>query len=242
MSPWSSWVRQWADLFAVGSTECSVCKKTGPLISGICHSCRACIPWITDIHCPTCGRPVDCPDCKRRSSHYELNRAAVSYSSDMKGWLSLYKYRGDERLANLFGDMLYEPYKRLVMELGQGKKPFDVITYVPVSRERMAERGFNQAEQMAVRLGRRCRVPVKPLLERVRHTEKQSFKTRAERLADLRGAFEINRELVNHVAGNREAARVLLIDDVYTTGSTLDECSRILSQYGVKIYGLTWAR
>jgi competence protein ComFC len=248
MSVWKDWRKWGASLFTVGSAECGVCRKPGALHMGICKACRARIPWITDIRCSTCGRPIDCPDCERRKPHYELNRSAVSYSPDMKSWLSLYKYRGDERLAELFADMLLEPYKKLVVELGQGKMPFDLITYVPVSRERLAERGFNQAEQMATGLGRRIKVPVVPLLARVRHTDKQSFKSRAERLEDLRGIFALDTrgaEVIRKLSAKASdrPIRILMIDDVYTTGSTIDECSKLLIESNkVKIYGLTWGR
>jgi competence protein ComFC len=247
---WQRWLKQCGSLFSPSSGECALCRKRCSVRAGICSSCQALIPWVDEIQCPICGRPEACPDCIRRTAYFVMNRAAVRYSPDMKRWLSHYKYRGDEKLGQLFADMLFEAYKRYVVTLAGDKHAFDLITYVPVSRERLAERGFNQAEQMAYGLSRRCKLPVVPLLSRVRHTGKQSFKVRAERLADLRGAFAVDPkgiaamgELNRKRRSERSSWNILLIDDVYTTGSTLDECSKVLKgSLDAQVFGLTWGR
>jgi competence protein ComFC len=247
---WQRWLKQWSSLFSPGYGECALCRKRCSNGAGICSSCQAMIPWIDEIRCLICGRPEACPDCTRRTAYFVMNRAAVRYSADMKRWLSHYKYRGDERLGELFAGMLFEAYKRYMITLAEGKGVFDLISYVPVSGERLEERGFNQAEQMALGLSRRCRLPVISLLVRTRHTGKQSFKVRAERLADLHGAFAVDPkgiaglgEMNRKRRSERRSWNILLIDDVYTTGSTLDECSKVLREsLDAQVYGLTWGR
>ncbi|MBC8080709.1 MAG: ComF family protein, partial [Gorillibacterium sp.] len=178
----------------------SICITCGQARKGesnpleICQSCFERIPWIINIQCPICGRPEICPDCQRGYQRYfQMNRSAVGYNQAMRDLLARYKYRGDEKLARLLGMMLYHGYIHLQNEIGKGNKtPFDCITYVPVSAERFAERGFNQAEAMALELAKHVHLPVIPLLTRVKTTVKQSQKSRSARFHDMRGAFSVD--------------------------------------------------
>ncbi|WP_407870123.1 ComF family protein [Paenibacillus sp. P36] len=166
----------------------------------------------------------------------------------MKELLARYKYRGDERLKAVIGQMLVHAYHLLQEEMrefdtdpGSAKR---LITFVPVSERRLLERGFNQAEQMAIELGRKVGLPVLPLLSRSKHTDKQSFKNRSERLDDLVHVFEINELLLKQLLGCQAASYVIyIVDDVYTTGSTMNQCARVLGEsLPAKVFGITWAR
>jgi ComF family protein len=193
--------------------------------------------------------------------YYRVNRSAVQYNDAMRELLARFKYRGDQQLAPLFGMMLYHGYRHLTDVL---QRPvfdaFDCLTYVPVSSERLAERGFNQAEEMAVALTRHVNLPIVPLLSRVKATAKQSQKSRTARFLDMRGAFALDAAgrpgleqavMARHarlVQQGREPAEVvpqiLLIDDVYTTGSTVDQCAATIlaGLPTAEICTLTWAR
>ncbi|KQO11000.1 hypothetical protein ASF12_11550 [Paenibacillus sp. Leaf72] len=189
----------------------------------------------------------------------------------MQELLARYKYRGEEKLELYLGAMLFPSIERLscdvVNRLGiwnvidsksmKGKKVnldtlWDAITYVPVSVERAEERGFNQSERLAAAISNKYGIPLFHLLLRKKHSVKQSFKTRSERLKDMQNIFMVDpegwRELFNHPSREfREmrAIRLLLIDDIYTTGSTIQACSKELytCSYGkIEIYALTWAR
>jgi predicted amidophosphoribosyltransferase len=134
----------------------------------------------------------------------------------------------------------------------------DLITCVPVSEPRLAERGFNQAERLAVLLAASSQVPFCPMLIRNRDTGKQSFKSRSERNESMKSAFSAFPGLrlrLLEVMERRKGTlmttkplRVLLVDDIYTTGSTLEACSRVLRSeadaigMNIEVYGLTWAR
>jgi len=215
--------------------------------AGLCIDCYMRIPWIAAPACVRCGRNELCPDCRRRPSRYfRFSRSAVAYTPLMKEWLSAYKFRGNERWADPLAHMLQHGYRLLLdrmRETGAGRP--HAIAYVPLSEVRLRERGFNQAEQLARRLGRAVGLPVLGLLERSRHSDRQSWKARRERVAGLRDAYRLSEagrrmKICGTAAGQ---PRIVLVDDVYTTGTTLDECARVLAgELGAEVFGLTWGR
>ncbi|MEK4286200.1 ComF family protein [Paenibacillus sp. FSL P4-0502] len=262
--------------------QCLTCGKYSPQstqLPGICKNCAESIPWIRIPRCLICGRHVGCPDCTRSAepSPIVCNRSAVAYTNEMREWLGQYKYRGNERYAPLLGLMLDRAYLTLKEEKQQGalssqKASFfhliqhkrykknslwsaDLLVPVPVSDSRLLERGFNQAERLADVLSRHRKIPQLPLLIRTHHTVKQSFKGRAERLADMKNAFGANpavstpfKDWLKDNSPISRPIRIIIVDDIYTTGSTIRACAEILKQivsnydYAAEIYSLTWAR
>lgn len=316
----SSWALRAAGLLSPSQMNCPVCGKSYRFVydrlpvlppglpasfaASVCPDCLDSIPWITNIQCAVCGRPIHCDDCRRRHNGYLIrSRSAVRYDNPMKKLLALYKYRGKESLLPYLADMLSPAFEALTAELVPlasrarakatpltprssttfpessarerassffaslpalrsilHKSPpapvWDLFTFVPVSGERLEERGFNQAERLAAALGARYRTPVVPLLERARHTAKQSFKTRAERLRDtstLFRALPAAPSLLQHWGRPSSFSprricrplRILIVDDIYTTGGTLQDCARALEEAApgeLELYALTWAR
>jgi competence protein ComFC len=237
------------------ANHCIICKG-GMLqdssfpVEILCQVCADQVPWIRQIHCNVCGRYETCYDCQRRqATYFVFSRSAVRYDAAMKEWLAQYKYRKNERLTALFHQMLRFPYERLKAELAWQDRTIHAVTYIPLSEERMEERGFNQSEQLARGIAELDQLPVIPLMSRTRHTNKQSYKTRAERLLDLQGAFIILPHglaklmpLYSETTGFQKL-NILLVDDVYTTGSTLNQCAKVIASAApANIYGLTWAR
>lgn len=246
-------------------------KLTTQLRQSLCGDCLSAIPWLTRIVCPKCGRGIRCDDCRRGPQRsFLMNRSAVQYNSAMRALLAQYKYRGNEQLAPLLGDMLLPAFERMSAELSTRyatpktrtytykniSSLWDAITFVPISPERALDRGFNQAEQLASYVAHHYRLPLMHLLVRDRHTEKQSFKTRSQRMRDTQQLFKVNlvelgklQEMAQQKSrkanGMNSTLRVLLIDDIYTTGSTGEACSQALSQQAereLEICLLTWAR
>jgi len=245
-------LQQWlskSKQFLVPATEaCLMCGKAARGVL-LCNACSGRIPWIKDIHCATCGRYEECPDClRRKDTYFVCNRSAVQYDEFMKDVLAMYKYRGDEKLLPLFVGMLSTAFERMRHEqlANDPNCRFDFITYAPLSEQRQLERGFNQAERMAQSVSNRYNIPVVPLLSRRVHTEKQSLKARSNRLSDLRHVFEADFAGLNALRriSNNPEPKIVLIDDIYTTGSTLNECARTIRGAipEAKIYGLSWAR
>ncbi|WP_433747825.1 ComF family protein [Paenibacillus amylolyticus] len=212
-----------------------------------------------------------------------LNRSAVQYNPLMKEWIGMYKFRGHERYAPLLTALLIQAFQAMSEEQNsalakehpapvaypapsaQQPKPQwrpDAVTYVPVSGERLAERGFNQAEQLAAGLATVFRLPIVDLLQRRINTTKQSFKSRGERIETMKNAFSIHPDGMYSIEelyrafhlptqmsmSHVKPLQILLIDDIYTTGSTLDACGQVILNAGftmgipVEIYTLTLAR
>lgn len=265
---WRSIVDFMHQFIAPPVVSCLTCGKmtnTYTMIHGICHGCYDSIPWILNPRCSLCGRQMGCPDCSRedvrKGRFFICNRSAVAYNPMMREWLAQYKYRGNERYSELLSRMLEWAYTRLIHEYKQSssdsKWAIDVITCVPVSETRLQERGFNQAEVLAVKLGEMTNLPYRRLIIRDRHTDKQSFKSRNSRIRDMDHTFECDpdvmdmlQNLARHQLSLRipRALRILLIDDIYTTGSTVNACAHVLVEvsemvsFPVEVYSLTWAR
>ena len=207
----------------------------------LCADCQQKIPTIlpTDIQCLTCGRLIACYDCQRETAKnraFTANRSAVRYTPEMKRWLRLYKFRGEQRLAEPFARML-APALTDLRRTHNLRHP--LLTHVPLSPARARERGFNQAEQLAKTLAHLTAHPHTSLLIRTIDTQKQSMNARKERLHQLDSVFERNSQ-------NRFSIKtdgIIIVDDVYTTGATMAACAEVL-KYGLEIpiFCLTWAR
>lgn len=214
--------------------KCSLCDRRA-YEQGMCRLCLEDLTRIEGDICDRCGRASGagslCVDClNRKETYFVSNRSALEYNRKMKEIISLYKFRGEESLAHTLAGFLGESYQRFYKDIA-----FDAITYVPLHETRLEERGFNQAEQLAAQLSQRIKIPLMPLLIRTRFTDKQSKKHRQERLQTLNDAFQVSPFSI-------PLKRVLLIDDVYTTGSTVNECARALTREGIEVYSLTVAR
>lgn len=212
------------------------------ILHALCGTCRAAIPWIVHPLCLVCGRADKCEDCARRTiRHFSACRCAVRYDARMREWLARYKYRGNERLAPILAAMLAFSLER---QTAIADAPFQAITSIPLAPERLRERGFNQAERLAVYLSNWYGIPYQPMLRRARHTEKQSLKSRRNRVMDMRGIFETLHNASKPISPAPPSINLLLLDDVYTTGSTIEECARVLSESNpnIRIHGIAWAR
>ncbi|MBM7566484.1 putative amidophosphoribosyltransferase [Paenibacillus sacheonensis] len=190
----------------------------------------------------------------------------MRYDAIIREWLALYKYHGHEALEPLLGEMLTAAYRGLQAEYARQAPDaaplrFDAVIPVPVSEPRLLERGFNQAERLAARLAASEQLTLHDVLRRTRHSGKQSIKSRGDRLRDTRNLFTTDGQawdsLIHHVQVRSSSAipptshcRLLLIDDIYTTGSTVHACADALatamrqSSLGatLEIYCLTLAR
>lgn len=231
-----------------------------PILKSLCSTCIHELEWIIgqSTICSHCGRilfrpdkrispnqhgPMQseehkveiCYDCKRltnTSLHY--NRSLLCYSHPLRQWMYLYKYKGKETLSLAFSNLLATGFREFFSDV-----QIDLITSIPLHPTRMQERGFNQSEQMAKGLSEIIKIPYCSLLLRQKPTEKQSKKDRHARLIAIRGAF---RPLLQ-TSSIIQRKHVLIVDDVYTTGATLEEAAKVLKECGAQgVYSLTVAR
>lgn len=202
------------------------CVECGKMGSQICEGCLAESVPVTEPCCKKCGKPLDglhgCALCRDTTFHFTSCRAPFVYEGAIASGIKQLKFKKNLELAELFAKQIFSLYLR-------ERWNADIVIPVPLSRERRSERGFNQSEWIARSFARSAGLPMKPsALQKVRNTQSQVGLTRDERQHNLYGAFQAEPVLVR----NR---RVLLIDDVMTTGSTFNECARVLMEAGTQV-------
>lgn len=175
-----------------------------------------------------------CGDCIRRPKYYCRARSAVLYTDGFRQLVHQFKYRGRLQLAGPMGDILLAAFLRF-WDSGD----IDLILPVPLHPKRFRQRGFNQAYRLVSDWKHQGNglVATTRLLVKLRATVPQTGLGKARRRRNIRNAFGVRKpEAIR-------SQRVLLIDDVYTTGATADECARVLLQYGAaRVDVLTLAR
>lgn len=207
----------------------------------ICFACNMQLCRIGMQICQVCGRTMNqaktniCADCHAvHSTEWVYNRSVFTYSEFVKQIVWRYKYKGQLHLAKPLGLLMAE-----VINQYWRKKKF-ILSYVPLHKYRLAERGFNQSALLAKTISKCLKFPMIELLVRKRMTDPQSGKSRQERLVDLQAAFQVKQDIdLRQFTGYP----ILLVDDIYTTGTTLRECAKPLKQQGMKtVYSVTIAR
>ncbi len=228
-------------LLPVDCTGCGIALSDDP-VPFFCRTCWATITPLAGPACPRCGRPFAspvaqafspghlCGDCRKRGPSYTKARSLFAYVPPLRDAIRLFKYHRKVVLAEDLGNLMmqaFEPFPEV-----------DVLMAVPLFPTRLREREFNQALLLADRVNRRLRLPLsQDNLVRIRQQPSQTELTRAARLKNLRRTFTVLRP--KEVAGKR----ILLIDDVMTTGTTVNECAKVLRRAGASdVYVCTLAR
>ena len=220
---------------------CAICSESVERTRYLCESCAAKVPHIRPPFCYTCSEPFDgsitdvftCANCAHRLLHFESAVSAYRSRGVVRSILHDFKYGHQIHLRYPVADWLSEALDDPRL---RGRR-FDIVVPVPLHRARKRERGFNQAELLAQLLSARAGLKMREPLERIRYTTTQTVFDRAERMKNLRDAFRLRKN------ANVRGLRVLLIDDVLTTGSTLSECARVLKRAGaISVHAATAAR
>jgi len=185
------------------------------------------------IICRTDGFIGLCPYCKSK-----INRAAIEngnlsygfYGGTLKTLILKFKYESDFTAGYLLSKLLVEMIK-------ENEIYADVICYVPMTKKSEKKRGFNQCEVIARHIGYHINVPVSDCIKKIKNTKEQKTLTKEERVKSIKGAFKVSR--IKDIKNKN----VILIDDVMTTGATINECKDVLKKSGVnKITVLTIAK
>jgi predicted amidophosphoribosyltransferase len=206
--------------------RCVVCALPG---ATLCPRCTAALPVISGPLCSRCGAPVAwpvtrCRECAGRRLAFASARAAVEYDQAVRALVSTWKERGVRGLGDLAAAVIVAVVPPPSVQL---------IAFVPADGDRSLKRGHHPPERLARRLGYLWGLPVAPLLRRTRPLRPQRGLARDERRRNVRGAFR--------AAPHR--GRVLLVDDVYTTGSTVAAAASALRAAGsASVHVVTFAR
>jgi ComF family protein len=211
---------------------CVGCGKEGALI---CSSCQSSLPRITPPLCPRCGRPqpsgILCSSCVSWRAEIDGIRSPFRFDGVVRQAIYQLKYRNLRIMAAPLAQLLSD-------YLVTNPVPGDVLVPVPLHRKRMRERGYNQSNLLARKLGKLLNLPVvADCLIRQRHALPQARTTSVEeRQSNVADAFTCRDDRLRN-------KRVLLIDDVSTSGATLDACAAALKASGaISVWGLTVAR
>lgn len=212
-------------------SRCVSCHRSGGLI---CSACQDEIEFIRPPLCPMCGQatsaPRLCPSCRRTPLQIHGIRAVAYLEGTLRTAIHRFKYSNMRPLAAPLGQLASE-------YLAQNHLPADVIVPVPLHRQRLKERGYNQAALVANEIHKALDIPLMDnILIRVKSTIPQVGLNALERRENVKGAFDCTQS-------GLKGRSVLLVDDVCTTGATLEACSVALRRVGVRlVWGLVLAR
>lgn len=213
-----------------------VCPFCGRLVKeGMCGECGKKVGYVQEPFCKKCGKPVRtaeqefCFDCEKHRHYFTEGRALFLHKSPVAEAVYAMKYQNRRVYSQFFGKELAEKYGVFLK-----KNRIELIIPIPLHRSRRRRRGYNQSEILAEELSKWTGIPVDTTrLERRKKTKPQKSLNEKQRKYNIRGAFFLSEDL--EMKGN-----ILLVDDIYTTGSTLDEAARVLLKGGAeKVYFLT---
>lgn len=217
---------------------CPICLRPRPIVEGIrinmCKVCRKKTPYIRDVTCFKCGKTLDmgedeyCNDCKGNKHLFKQSFSVFEYTDSIKNSIFNFKYHNKKEFGKIYGD-------EMCIRLGDVIKRInpDVIVPVPISKERMTIRGYNQAELIARSVGENMNIPVDTnLIYRVKNTVAMKELDPTNRIKNLRNAFQITKNVVRY-------NKIIVVDDIYTTGATLDAVTKELTRFGnIDVYGM----
>lgn len=206
--------------------EASLDRERSDVDRFVCADCLGRVEWLEPPWCGRCGVPTSetidlCSTCGHTSTPFERARSVGPYDGVLARLIQLYKFNGERALARELSELLARRVRHDGMDTD-----IDAITFVPMTRVARRQRGFNHVERLARELGTRMGRPAVPMLTKTRETQPQVELRERERLDNLKGAFS--------AVGSLPWRSVLLIDDVFTTGATVRECSRALTDGGVE--------
>lgn len=217
--------------------SCPVCGEvqeqllTGGSAARICPDCEKKVKRVAQPLCMKCGKPLEadrvrreyCADCMRETHTFVQGKAVFAYQGAIIGSMHRLKYGNRRDYAAVFAREAYETYGDWIRRISP-----DALVPVPLSKKRRRSRGYNQAQLLAEALSGLTGIPTEDkLLLRVTDTRPQRRLSAKERKNNLENAFQMSKKIV-------QLEKVLLIDDIYTTGSTADAAAETLMRAGIK--------
>ena len=200
----------------------------------ICKSCVGILEYVSEPICEKCGVPTEeekslCTSCVNKDFSFCRNYSPYEYEGAVRAIIHKFKYGNNPQFGKGFAKLIVDKYgKEFFSEI-------DILIGVPMHKKKIRKRGFNQADILATEIGKLTGVESsKKVLIRKKNTKAQSSLTPRARRNNLKDAFEVNKNI------DIKSKNIMIVDDIYTTGSTLEACSAILLKNGAKVVnGLT---
>lgn len=209
--------------------RCPGCDRLLAQGQTICEDCSQKIRRAAEPVCKRCGKPMEyerreyCADCFGKEHKYRQGKAVFIYEGKIRQSMYRFKYSNKREYAAFYAAEAARLYKDWIR-----RKQIEVIVPIPMYQGKKRRRGYNQAEVFAKALGRELGMPVDTgLVRRVRDTTPQKELNDKERRCNLKNAFQLVPNIVKY-------KEILLVDDIYTTGSTMDAVAEVLLSAGVK--------
>lgn len=200
---------------------CDMCGEelVAPTRYRLCAKCIEEMPFVGEHICLDCGVQIDneadyCDRCQRMKGDFKINRSPLIYDGKARDMIHALKFGKKKYLVHTIGAMMADTFIKNNM---QG----EIIVPVPMTEKEKKKRGFNQAELLAYEIGARLDIPVLPALVKVKDTSAQKELSGKERAQNLEKAFEV-------VYPQVKDRKILLVDDIFTTGTTVNQCAKAL--------------
>ena len=239
----NSYIESLFELIYPEKNICCICDIYDEAIGEkyICKDCEMKIKKITPPYCIKCSKPINhasdvdlCVECFNHEKYFEASRSPYSCDGIIKKCIGDFKYYNKPYLLRFLGSSLLR-YMQSINYVN-----FDYILSVPLHSSKMKKRGYNQSELLARYIACKLNIEYFDALKRIKKTEKQSSNSKLNRSINIINAFSIKNNRKYNAIKN---SSILLVDDIYTTGSTVNECTKVLLNYGVKnVYVITVAR
>ncbi|MEO6118669.1 MAG: ComF family protein [Methylotenera sp.] len=204
--------------------HCLLCSSHDGSELGLCKACLSDLPWHTTLQCPQCAllsNGLTCGSCLNAPPHFDATQALFTYDFPVDSLLQHYKYKDMLHLADTFATLLSE--KKLAHH--NLTRKIDLIIPMPMHHARLKERGFNQALEIARILAKNTQIKLDyTSCQRIKLTPPQASLPLKERIKNIRGVFNCTQNL--------QGLNIALVDDVMTTGASLNELAKTLKKAG----------
>lgn len=190
----------------------------------LCEKCAKDFEPYTGNRCLNCDRPIEkndeCSICKKEKIYFSRGYCVFPYKGAVRKAIHNFKFNNMALYYTYFGSKMTDYYFEYIME------NYDYITSVPVHKKKLKTRGYNQAELLAEYIGNEIQIPYMPILKRTVNTKPQNSLDRKERAVNIKNAFELSENV------DIKMKSILIIDDILTTGATINECAKVLENSG----------
>ncbi len=203
--------------------RCVLCNKVVPYNTEVCAECLKKATVVSGEKCKNCGFPKNLCSCLGKSFYFDGVTAPFLYKGNVRQGISYWKFGGAVRNTGFYAKTIKNSVKRDFKDI-----EFDFVSCVPQTENETKERGYNQGELLAEMTAEKLKIPFKNALIKLFDTERQHNVPKEMKTGNVFGAFDVkDRRAVN-------GSSILLVDDIKTSGNTLNECAKMLKLYGAK--------